>query len=177
MTSQRWVRVWDPFVRVFHWTLASAFLLNYYVTESGDDIHQWLGYAALVFIIARIIWGFRDTGAARWSTFWPTPTRLAVHWRDLLERKPHRTLTHSPFGAVVMIAMMAGVLLLAISGFAMEEIDYFWGDERMEAIHEWLSDAVLALAALHVLAAISQSIWLKENLPLSMITGKRRGDS
>jgi cytochrome b len=28
--------------------------------------------------------------------------------------------------------------------------------------------------ALHVVAAVVQSVWLRENLPLSMITGRRR---
>ena len=73
-----------------------------------------------------------------------------------------------------MIGMMAGLVGLAATGYAMEEIDYFWGDERMLAVHEWLSDAVLVLAVIHVCAALVQSIWLRENLPLSMITGRRR---
>ena len=44
----------------------------------------------------------------------------------------------------------------------------------MLAVHEWLSDAVLVLAVIHVCAALVQSFWLRENLPLSMITGRRR---
>ena len=174
MKNRTSVIVWDPFVRVFHWSLALVFLLNYLITESGDDVHQWLGYAAGGLICARLVWGFRNTGAARWSRFWPTGTRLKDHWRALRAGQPHRELTHSAFGALVMIAMMSGVFLLGLSGFAMEEIDYFWGDDRMEAIHIWLSDGVALLAGLHVCAAIIQSVWLKENLPLSMITGRRR---
>lgn len=72
-----------------------------------------------------------------------------------------------------MIAMMLGIVALGVTGYAMEEIDYFWGDERLHRIHGWISDIVTALAALHVVAAIVQSLWLRENLPLSMITGRR----
>lgn len=174
MKSTREVILWDPFVRVFHWSLASGFLLNYWVTEGGDEIHEWLGYAALGLVLARVAWGFRDTGAARWSVFWPTRARLKAHWREIRSGEPHRELGHSAFGAVVMVAMMAGMLLLGISGFAMEEIDYFWGDERLESIHEWLADGVAVLAAIHLSGALVQSLWLRENLPLSMITGRRR---
>ena len=40
------VRVWDLFVRVFHWSLVTCILLNYFVVDDGEDLHQWLGYAA-----------------------------------------------------------------------------------------------------------------------------------
>jgi cytochrome b len=168
------VVLWDPFVRLYHWSVASVFLLNHFYTEAGDPPHEWLGYAAVGLIAIRVGWGFRDTGAARWSAFWPTRARLVAHLRDLLARRPHHELGHSAIGAVVMIAMLAGIVLLAATGYAMEEIDYFWGDERMERAHEWLSDFVAVLVAVHVFGAIVQSLWIRENLPLSMITGRRR---
>lgn len=168
------VAVWDPFVRIFHWSVAVAFIACRFGTEGGDPPHEWLGYGAAALVAMRVGWGFVGRGAARWSDFWPTPTRLAHHLRELRARRPHRHLGHSPIGAVVMIGMMAGLVGLAASGYAMEEIDYFWGDERMLAVHEWLSDAVLVLAVIHVCAAVVQSVWLRENLPLSMITGRRR---
>jgi cytochrome b len=73
-----------------------------------------------------------------------------------------------------MMTMMSGIVALGITGYAMEEIDYFWGDERIERLHSLIADAVTALAACHVVAAVIQSLWLGENLPLSMVTGRRR---
>jgi cytochrome b len=174
LKNEKEIALWDPFVRVFHWSLASAFLLNYWVTEGGDEIHEWLGYTALVLVLARVVWGFGNTGAARWAAFWPTRTRLAAHWSEIRSGEPHRKLGHSAFGAVVMIGMMGGMLLLGILGFAMEEIDYFWGDDRLESIHESIADVVAVLTAIHLGGALVQSFWLRENLPLSMITGRRR---
>jgi cytochrome b len=94
--------------------------------------------------------------------------------RELRRGEPHRQLGHSPLGALVMVAMMCGILALGVTGYALEEIDYFWGDERMMWMHDRISDGVTVLAALHVTAAVVQSLWLRENLPLSMITGRRR---
>jgi cytochrome b len=168
------VTLWDPFVRLFHWSLAAAFLLNRFLTEAGESVHEWLGYAAVGLVALRVVWGFAATGAARWDHFWPTRSRLAAHLRELRAGQPHRQLGHSPLGAVVMIAMMLGIVLLGVTGFAMQEIDYFWGDERLNVLHAWLADAVLVLAAVHVMAAVLQSLWLRENLPLSMVTGRRR---
>jgi cytochrome b len=167
------VVVWDPFVRAFHWSLAVAFLLNRFVTDDSDAVHEWLGYAAVGLVVMRVAWGLVARGAARWSDFWPTPRRIAEHLRELSQGRPHRRLGHSPLGALVMIGMMLGIVALGVTGFAMEEIDYFWGDERLHQIHDGISDVVTALAAIHVLAAIVQSLWLRENLPLSMITGRR----
>jgi cytochrome b len=139
-------------------------------------VHEWLGYAAAGLVGLRVVWGFTATGAARWDHFWPTPSRIAAQLRDLRHGRPHRRLGHSPIGAVVMVAMMLGIVALALTGYAMEEIDYFWGDERLHLLHVWLGDAVLVLAGIHVLAAVVQSLWIRENLPLSMITGRRRAD-
>ena len=52
----------------------------------------------------------------------------------------------------------------------------FWGDDRLLAIHAWLADALLAAVIVH-LAGVAAMSWLwKENLPASMITGRRRPD-
>jgi cytochrome b len=168
------VVLWDPLVRVFHWTLAAAFVLNRFFTEAGDRPHQVLGYVAVTFIALRVAWGFAPTGAARWAHFWPTGPRIAAHLREIKQGRPHRRLGHSPLGAVVVVTMMSGIVALGITGYAMQEIDYFWGDERIERLHSLIADAVTALAACHVVAAVIQSLWLGENLPLSMVTGRRR---
>ncbi|MCY1464805.1 hypothetical protein D9M71_828750 [compost metagenome] len=56
----------------------------------------------------------------------------------------------------------------------MEEIYYFWGEDGLRDIHELMADALLALVCLHIAAALFESWRLKENLPLSMLTGRRR---
>lgn len=168
------VRLWDPVVRLLHWVLAGAFLANYFLTEEGEDWHQWIGYCALAAVLVRFGWGWLDTGAARWPAFWPTPRRLAAHARALLAGEHYPELGHSPFGAVVMISMLGGIFALGVTGFMMEEIDYFWGEDWLEQLHGWIADVVLALACLHVAAAVVESVRQGENLPLSMITGRRR---
>lgn len=168
------VPVWDPLVRVFHWSLAFAFLGTYFLTEGGDPWHEWVGYFAAAWLVVRFAWGFAGRGAARWADFWPTPSRVAAHVRALVRGEPHHRLGHSALGAVVMILMMLGVAALAITGYLMEEIDYFWGDERLHVLHDYLADGVLALAVVHVFAALFESVRLRENLPWSMVTGRRR---
>ncbi|QKE62239.1 cytochrome b/b6 domain-containing protein [Aquipseudomonas campi] len=168
------LRLWDPLVRLFHWSMAAAFIANYFFTEEGGDWHRWFGYYAVGWLAIRGVWGFIGTPAARWTDFWPTPARLAEHLRALLGGRPYHRLGHSPLGALVMILMMVLMLGLGLSGFLMEEVDYFWGEDWIEELHELFANGLLALVGLHLLAALVESVRLRENLPLSMVTGKRR---
>ncbi|ACE85367.1 cytochrome b/b6 domain-containing protein [Cellvibrio japonicus] len=168
------VTLWDPLVRVFHWSLVIIFVSNMYLNEQGGDWHQWLGYAAVVLLLVRFLWGFIGKGAARWSDFFPTPARLKQHVRALVCGEPCHRLGHSPLGALVMILMMLAVLALGITGYMMEEIDYFWGEDWVENLHGIIANSLLGLVIVHILAAVVESVRLRENLPLSMVTGKRR---
>lgn len=170
------VQLWDPLIRVFHLSIALTFFANYFFNEAGDSWHVWLGYYAAGWVLVRVGWGFIGPQSARWSDCWPTPTRLMIHLKSQFGSTPLHRLGHSPLGALVMLLMMLAVLLLGISGFLMDEVDALWGEDWPMDLHAYLADALLALVCLHVLAALVESIRLKENLPLSMLTGRRRDD-
>ena len=51
-------RVWDPFARVFHWSLVGLVVLNLWVLEEGEAPHEWAGYAAITLVLLRVVWGF-----------------------------------------------------------------------------------------------------------------------
>jgi len=80
----------------------------------------------------------------------------------------------SPLGARMMMLMLLLMLGLGVTGFMLEAIDYFWGEDLPLEIHVFFADALRGLVCLHVSAALLESLRLRENLPLSMITGKRR---
>lgn len=172
--SVKLTQLWDPFVRIFHWWLVLVFFANHFVNEEGEDWHQWLGYSAVAMLALRFIWGFVGSRAARWSSFFPTSSRLAFHIKLLRNKEKYPYFGHSPIGALVMILMMLCVLGLGISGFMMEEIDRYWGVDWVARLHEWIANTFLALAILHICAALYVSYRLKENLPLSMVTGRRK---
>ena len=50
-------KVWDLFVRCFHWTLVSLFVLAYLSGENWEDIHQYFGYGIVALVLSRIVWG------------------------------------------------------------------------------------------------------------------------
>ncbi|WP_060844089.1 cytochrome b/b6 domain-containing protein [Pseudomonas sp. St29] len=168
------LRLWDPLVRLFHLSIAGVFIGNYFFNEAGDDWHVWLGYYAMAWLLLRTVWGFVGPRSARWSDFWPTRARLARHLRSLWAGRPEHRLGHSPLGALVMLLMLLALVLIGVSGFLMEEVDALWGADWPLQVHETSADVLLGLVLLHVCAAIFESLQVRDNLPLSMLTGRRR---
>lgn len=164
------VRVWDRFVRFFHWTLAGCVLVNFFVLDDGDTLHQWLGYTASALVVARVVWGFVGSRYARFSDFFPTPARLRHHMRQMLARTPDPHVGHNPLGAVMMLALMALVLALGLTGL-LQTTDRYWGDEWMQALHEGLANALIALVGLHAGAALVMGRLERINLVKAMVTG------
>ena len=48
------IKVWDLFVRVFHWSTALLFLSNYWITEPGSQIHRYIGYTLIALVLAYV---------------------------------------------------------------------------------------------------------------------------
>lgn len=169
-TTPRSIRVWDLFVRIFHWSLVSCVMLNYFVIDDGEDLHQWLGYFASALVVARIVWGFIGSKHARFADFFPTPARLRAHLGALVAGRLDSHPGHNPLGAMMMLALIALVLALGLTGY-LQGTDMFWGEEWLQEVHETLASTLIAFAGLHALAAIVMSRVERTNLVLAMITG------
>jgi cytochrome b len=165
--------VWDRFIRVFHWSLVLCVVANYFVLEDEKTLHQWVGYLASALVAARIVWGFVGSPHARFSDFFPTPRRVWRHVRQLAAGKADMHWGHNPVGALMMLALMGLVLALGVSGW-MQGLDAFWGDEQLQAIHEFLGNALIALAGLHALAAIVMGRLERTRLVSAMFTGVKQ---
>lgn len=166
------IKVWDPLVRVFHWSLASLFLANFF-TEDGELVHRGLGYAILGLLAVRFVWGWVGTRHARFSDWVVGPARVCRYLRERLAGRSRRQLGHNPGAAVMILALLGGVLLVALTGW-LQTTDYFFGVGWMEALHEVLAYGVLGLVVLHVLAAVSESVHYRENLIAAMVHGRKR---
>lgn len=167
------IRVWDPVVRLFHWSMVGGFALNMFLVEDGEAAHRWIGYAVLAAIAVRLVWGFVGTPHARYGDFLPTPTGLYSYLRDLARGRERRFVGHNPAGAVMMVLLIGLMLACGVSGW-MLGLDRYWGSEWLEELHGALAYAILGMAGLHVLAAIIESVRHGENLIWSMITGFKR---
>lgn len=171
-SEQETVYVWDRFVRLFHWSLVSCVLLDYFVIDDGETLHQVLGYLACVLVCARFIWGFVGTKYARFSDFFPTPRRVSRHIRSLFSGQIDRHNGHNPLGAVMILALLFLVMAIGVTGF-MQGLDAYWGEEWLQDLHEQLSNALIILVSMHVAAALIMSHIERTNLVAAMMTGTK----
>ncbi|MEZ0214635.1 MAG: cytochrome b/b6 domain-containing protein [Xanthobacteraceae bacterium] len=167
------VRVWDIVVRLFHWTVVIGCVLNLFIVEDGGLAHEVIGYTVAAALAVRVVWGFVGTRHARFADFVPTPKSLGSYVSALAKGREPRTLGHNPAGAVMMLALMALLAGVSITGWMMG-LDAFWGEGWVQVLHEMLANGILVLALVHAAAALFESWRHRENLVWSMVTGRKR---
>lgn len=166
------VRVWDAFVRVFHWGLVASFGTAWWFTEHIGWLHKGAGYLALALVATRVVWGFIGSHHARFANFVPGPRRLTAYLAALGRGREPRHLGHNPAGAVMILFLLASVIGIGVSGW-MLTLDAFWGNDTVETLHTGLVDVAVWAVAVHVLANLLGGWRHRENLIVSMVTGQK----
>jgi cytochrome b len=167
------VKVWDLFVRLFHWSLVALFVVAYATGDEVERVHIAAGYAIAILLVLRILWGLVGPRHARFSSFVRPPREVLAHLHDLLLFKAPRHLGHNPAGGAMIVALIAMLAATCATGFLMTT-DAYWGAKWVEEAHEALANATVALITLHVLGVLVASFQHRENLVQAMITGCKR---
>jgi cytochrome b len=179
-------QVWDLPVRIFHWSLVVAVVTAFVTNKLGVayfKYHVWSGYAVILLVAFRIIWGLVGTRHALFRNFLRGPSETLAYARDLAAGKDAHFPGHNPLGALMVLLLLGALGAQAVLGlFGNDEIfnvgplvGYVTKDFSLEAtsIHRklfyWLAGAV----ALHVLAVIGHKVFKNENLARAMITGRK----
>lgn len=165
------IRVWDPLVRILHWGLVICVFSNLF-NESGYPVHRILGMTASVIVFVRLIWGFVGPRYARFSDWFPTPSKLIPYLKALMRNEAPRHIGHNPAGAVMMLLLLALVLGLGTTGF-LSTTDAFYESEVLLEMHETLAGMLVGAIILHVAAALYESWRHRENLIGSMLHGDK----
>ncbi|SHF58944.1 Cytochrome b [Modicisalibacter ilicicola DSM 19980] len=183
------IRVWDPLVRIFHWSLVAVFFTAYLTEGEPEWLHTWAGYIALMLLGVRILWGFIGTRHARFSDFVYAPSTTLRYLVDELVGRARRYLGHNPAGGLMALALILLVVATGLSGMVLYAADEGAGplaglipvteawEEGAEEVHEVLANLTLGMIGLHVVGVIFSSLRHRENLVASMLHGfKRLGD-
>lgn len=190
------IKVWDPFVRIFHWTVVVSFFIAYFTEDEAMWLHEIAGYIILALVIARVIWGIVGSRYARFSNFIYKPAIVKQYLRDSLHFNSKRYIGHNPLGGVMAVLLLIMLVLTSWSGieadglgftgttvFNIELVKPAFADsdahenethELWEDIHEFFANATLFLVFLHVVGVLFSSIAHGENLVRAMISGRKR---
>lgn len=140
------VKVWDLWVRIFHWTLVLAFATSYLSGdewEAWGDVHEISGYLILGLLVFRIIWGFIGSQYARFSDFIYSPKRVIEYLKSLLSTHPKYYLGHNPAGGWMVVILLACLLATTVTGLKV------LADEHQEgplATLEWQLPSLISVA-------------------------------
>lgn len=142
------------------------------IQDDGGPLHRNAGYAAAGVVFTRLIWAVFAKGHGSLRALKPSATATLAYVRA---RAP-RCIGHDPLGLWMVWLLWSLVVLLGLTGW-MSRLDIFWGDERLQDVHAWLADALLVALVLHLLGIGLMSWRWRENLPATMVTGRKRGPS
>lgn len=166
MTNPNQNFIWDKVVRLTHWGVAIAVLLNLFVVEEGETVHEYLGYLAVGLVVIRLLWGLTlAKNEARLAALKPSISGIKSHLGELKSRQEtHRG--HNPLGVFAVFALWLLVLTTGVSGY-IASTD--WGiDNDIDNLHEVIANLLMIMVYIHVFAVIVTSFIFKRNLVKSM---------
>ncbi len=177
------VRVWDPLVRVFHWTLVLSFAIAWVSADEFDTLHFWAGYTIAALVAFRVVWGIIGTRHARFTDFIYRFSTIKSYLIDLAALRPKHYVGHNPAGGLMVIILLLSLGLLTFTGMASVAIDGIgplastWVESIsghwMEDVHEAVANLVLAFVLFHIAGVLVSSLVHGENLVRAMINGKK----
>ena len=177
-------KVWDLPIRLFHWILVGAFVGAFVTNRLGVSYfkyHVWCGYAVIVLVAFRVIWGLVGTRHAKFAHFIKGPLEILRYARDLSRGHASRFAGHNPLGALMVVALLLALGAQASFGlFSNDEIfnvgplyGYVGKDLGLQltSLHRKLFYWIAMAVAVHIAAVIFYAIVKREALIRAMITG------
>ena len=181
-------RVWDLPVRLFHWSLLAtvtvAGVTGFLLPLTWLTLHLIAGSVLAALLLFRLVWGFSGSAYSRFSNFIFSPAVIIAYARDQLRGKAEHFVGHNPIGAVMIFALLACLVTLVLTGTlalgGTEKqgpfralVSYASGRFALN-LHQLAAWGLLALITGHVAGVIVESLRSGENLPLAMVTGRKK---
>lgn len=167
------IRVWDFFVRTFHWALAASFAVAWLSSENWERLHDAVGYAAGALVALRVVWGFLGPRYARFAQFVRSPDTVIAYLRAIKDGSERRYIGHNPAGGAMIVVLLVAIAGTAVSGWLLTT-DALWGSAVLQHVHSLLAHGVLALVVVHLAGVALASLRHHENLARAMVVGVKR---
>ncbi len=167
------IRVWDPFVRAFHWALALSVVVAWLSSEHHESLHDATGYVAGALVAARVVWGFVGSRYARFSQFVGAPETVVGYLRTIADGSERRFIGHNPAGGAMIVVLLTAIAATAATGWLLTT-DAFWGSTAAQHAHSIIAHGVVLLVLLHLGGVALASVRHRENLVRAMVIGIKR---
>jgi cytochrome b len=188
--APRRVRAWDGPTRLFKWSLVLLVLTAWLTQQRGDagmPWHVWNGYAILILLVFRLLWGCVGSSTARFSAWLVWPWTALRYGRDLLRGRRRPYLSHNPLGAWMILILLALASLQGVTGlFTVDQnglvggpfANLDFGDptpvQRLfSRWHRVVFYVLVGFAILHVLVNLWYQVVERDGLVASMVTGRK----
>lgn len=185
MPESREVRIWDVWVRLFHWALAVSVLFQLVNGETGWEFYDWhrlVGEFVLALVIFRVLWGLFGSSNARLSTLIASPKAALLHLKNLLRRTSHAERGHNAAGGWAVLVLLLILAVQAITGmFIADEDEYIEGalygsvsgdlTSLLYTIHAFNAGLIQLMVGLHILMVLVYLVYAKQNLIKPMLSG------
>ncbi|NKB44967.1 MAG: hypothetical protein GKS03_11885 [Alphaproteobacteria bacterium] len=196
------VKVWDIWVRLFHWFLVAFIALSYLTGEIGGldftvpgtdrfisnmNVHVLSGITILGLVTFRIIWGFAGSTTARFRNFLNGPSVILGYAKSILKGPVAFFAGHNPAGGAVVMIILAALFVQGGSGLFSQDDSFFATkgplaflvtDETSKEVtgfhKQWWEYAIVTLIVLHIVANLFYWLIKKQDLIVAMFTGHRR---
>ena len=179
-------RVWDLPTRFFHWSLVACICGMLVTAQIGGNAMQWhfrCGYAVLVLVVFRLIWGFVGGYWSRFSVFLSSPNAALTYARTPFSERPS-SVGHNPLGAWSVLAMLLATLLQVGAGLFSDDDIATSGPLARFASNQWVEWAthyhtglgkftLFGLIALHVGTVVWYRIKHQHDLVRPMLNGDK----
>src|SRR6202046_5089493 len=164
--------------QAFHWIIAALVVTQFVLANLEDDLpigahklallarHKSVGMTILMLAVLRLLW-----------RLWNPPPALPLGMKPVervLARASHYTFYVLLFAMPITGWMMSSAKNYSVSWFGLFTWPNLIGKNEaafnfLHSTHEILSDVLLAIAVLHIVAALKHHFWNKDNVLLRML--------
>lgn len=155
------VKVWQPWIRTLHWTLAASILLlsvtgfyignpmvdagpNWSLMSLARTVHLVAAWVFIAVLIGRLFLAFTGNLWARWDQIVPLRRQRREHLRHtlryylFLETEPAPVVGHNPMAGLAYLALFAVLAVQTLTGFALMAVQDN-GDGWQAVLTGWFS--------------------------------------
>jgi cytochrome b561 len=164
--------------QTFHWVIAALIVTQFALAWTADDLplgvhklallarHKSFGMTVLMLAVLRLLWRLKSPPPALPAMMTPVERRLAK-------------ATHWAFYLLLFAMPLTGWMMSSAKNYSVSWFGLFtWPNligqndaafEFLQTTHQYLGYALLAIAALHIAAALKHHFWNKDDVLVRML--------